>query len=321
MALPLNYVCPIHRSPLRPNQIGNFECDNGHGFETLKGITRFVSSHYGNAFGFQWLKFQKTQLDSYTMTTITKDRLDEVLGESLVTDLKDKLVLEVGCGAGRFTERLLQYGTELVSMDLSTAVDANIQNFPITNSHSVIQADLTQIPFEENNFDLVVCLGVIQHTPNPEFTIECLAKQLKPGGYLVLDHYANSFAWKIRSARAFRVILKRLPPRIAFYICQRIYYSSKPFFQLSKNRIYRKFLNMLFPIVYFDMEIPSLPEYLKDEWSILDTFDSLTDWYKHRRSREEILKDLQTCGLEVEMCEYGGNGVIARARAMSRLIS
>ena len=70
---------------------------------------------------------------------------------------------------------------------------------------------------------------------------------------------------------------------------------------------------MLFPVVYFDNEIPELPDVFKDEWSILDTFDSLTDWHKHRRSPAQIHKVLKDLGLKEIECSAGGNGVIAIA--------
>jgi len=70
---------------------------------------------------------------------------------------------------------------------------------------------------------------------------------------------------------------------------------------------------MVFPIVYFDKEIPELGKEFRDEWSILDSFDGLTDWYKHCRTKDEIRAAIESTGLTVEMCEYGGNGVIARA--------
>ena len=49
-------------------------------------------------------------------------------------------------------------------------------------------------------------------------------------------------------------------------------------------------------------------------WAMLDTHDTLTDVYKHLRSREEIVNHLASLGLEVSEAAYSGNGVEARAR-------
>ena len=50
------------------------------------------------------------------------------------------------------------------------------------------------------------------------------------------------------------------------------------------------------------------------EWSVLDTHDALTDYYKHLRTREEIEECLRACGLVDLEVAYGGNGIEARAR-------
>jgi hypothetical protein len=69
-------------------------------------------------------------------------------------------------------------------------------------------------------------------------------------------------------------------------------------------------------VVFFDNEIPELPNEFKDEWSILDTFDSLTDWYKHRRSVKQISRQLEKLDLINIECFEGGNGIVARARKL-----
>lgn len=228
--------------------------------------------------------------------------------------LSESTILEVGAGAGRFTEILLATGAMVYSADLSSAVEVNVENLPITGKHSVIQADVAHLPFVPHSFDVVFCLGVIQHAPSPDQTIGYLAKHVKPGGWLLMDHYGKSISWKFRTAPFVRMKLKRLRPDIAFKITESIFCLAKPFYMLSKNHIYRKILNIVFPIVYFENEIPELKAQLKDEWGVLDTFDSLTDWHKHRRSPKQIECLLANAGLVEIVCFQGENGVVAHAR-------
>jgi SAM-dependent methyltransferase len=305
-------TCAEHSQPFIQNN-SLLNCESGCIYPVRDGIPRIIEPNYAAAFGFQWNRFQKTQLDSYTKTNITRSRLEQSLGPDLLSKMGNLDCLEIGCGAGRFTEILLELCQQVVSVDLSNAVDANRVNFPISESHQIIQGDVMKLPFADHSFELVLCLGVIQHTPNPEATISALANQVKPGGWLVIDHYAKSLAWNLRSAKYVRPVLKRLPPRVALGIVERIYYISKPLFKVSGNRVYRKILNIVLPVVFFDKEIPELKKEFRDEWSILDSFDGLTDWHKHRRSRSQIREAIERTGMTVEMCEYGGNGVIARA--------
>ena len=74
-------------------------------------------------------------------------------------------VLETGCGAGRFTEVLLSLpGVSLTSTDLSAAVEPNQLNCPQSARHRIIQCDINALPFRPRQYDVVVCLGVVQHT-------------------------------------------------------------------------------------------------------------------------------------------------------------
>src|SRR5262245_14526583 len=148
-----------------------------------------MTDNYTAAFGAQWKRYRRTQLDSYTGFPISRTRALRCIGGENLSWMYGKRVLECGCGAGRFTEILLSLGSTVVSIDLSDAVEANRDNFPPNELHQIAQADIEHLPFRPETFDVVFCLGVIQHTPNPEYTIACLFEQLKPGGLLVIDHY------------------------------------------------------------------------------------------------------------------------------------
>jgi hypothetical protein len=67
------------------------------------------------------------------------------------------------------------------------------------------------------------------------------------------------------------------------------------------------------PLVDYHDAYPQLVPGLLREWAILDTHDTLTDVYKHLRSKEEIEKHLKQCGMIDIEVNYGGNGVEARA--------
>ena len=143
-----------------------------HRWRNESGISRMISQprNYTASFGLQWNTYRKTQLDSYTKTTLSRDRARRCLGEECWAELhRCRLsdVLEVGCGAGRFTEILLSTGAFVTSVDLSSAVEANQTNFPQDAHHRILQADVCHLPFAPAQYDVVFCLGVVQHTPRP----------------------------------------------------------------------------------------------------------------------------------------------------------
>src|SRR5437773_2805116 len=179
------WYCPVHQKPIKDK--GNaLVCADGESVARSNGIPRFVANaYYPDAFGAQWNKYKRTQLDSFTGCSMTRDRARRCIGEELWAQLDGKQVLECGCGAGRFTEILLAKGAHVTSIDLSDAVDANQENCPQGETHRIAQADILQLPFAAQQFDVVFCLGVIQHTPDSEQTITRLYEQVRPGGTLV----------------------------------------------------------------------------------------------------------------------------------------
>jgi len=91
-------------------------------------IPRFVrADNYADNFGLQWNKFKSTQLDSVTGLRLTANRF-WANTKWVPEELFGKTILEVGSGAGRFTELLLQAGAKVVTFDYSKAVDANFDN-------------------------------------------------------------------------------------------------------------------------------------------------------------------------------------------------
>ena len=324
MNVPPELKCLSHSEPLAPEGAPRVEdaralaCPSGCLFPVVKNVPRFVGPEsYASGFGLQWNTFRRTQLDSHTGTTISRDRLTRCLGGSLDV-LRGKSVLEVGCGAGRFTELMLGAGARVFACDLSSAVEANYANCGASPDYFVCQADARAVPAAPRSFDFVVCLGVIQHTPDPEETIAALARNVRPGGMLVIDHYAHGY--QMNAARtALRAALIRLPPKLAKSAALALARALLPLHRLSWSEKrgrwrLRRPLQRFSPLVDYHEAYPQLGGELLGEWAVLDTHDTLTDYYKHLRGVEEIEKCLRECGLVDPEVYYGGNGVEARAR-------
>jgi SAM-dependent methyltransferase len=310
--------CPVHQIAVR-DQDDALVCSFGHAFKRVQGIPRFVvGAQYVASFGSQWKKYRRTQLDSYWKASISADRLRRCLGEGLWNNLLGKQVLECGCGAGRFTEILLSRGAHVMSVDLSNAVEANQKNFPVNDSHRLAQADILQLPFAPQQFDIVLCLGVVQHTPNPERTMECLYKQVKPGGTLVIDHYTHTLSWYTKTAPLFRFFFRRLGPDEGIIWTDRLVSILFPLHKLVRNfHIGQMLLSRFSPVLCYYHAHPELPDRFQREWAFLDTHDSLTSWHRKLRTRGQIYKHLRRLGLTDIHSSYGGNGVEARGRCPS----
>lgn len=316
-------VCPFDHLPLGEcAEEAGLECSKGHRYPVRLGIPRLLAaeSSYADAFGEQWQRYPTTQLDSYTQTNISRDRLMRCLGDDLWRGLQgpDRLeILETGCGAGRFTEILLQLpGASVTSTDLSSAVEPNQINAPQSDRHRIIQCDINHLPFLAAQYDIVLCLGVIQHTKDPEKTIADLYDQVKPGGWLVIDHYTHSLSNYTKvSARLLRPVLKRLSPSKGLVATKAL---TRLFFPLHRAVKNRKSLQMILsrvsPLLTYYHVFPELNDRLQYEWAELDTHDSLTDYYKHLRSPTAIHAAVDVLGAQNIWVAKGGNGVEARSQ-------
>lgn len=284
--------------------------------EIINDIPRFVDSgSYASLFGDQWKEYKKTQLDSYTGSPTSESRLDRCLGPDLKNNLEGKVVLEAGCGAGRFTEVLLKKGAVLVSSDLSSAVEVNAENFPVSDKHLVIQADINNMPFADESFDVVICLGVIQHTTDSEKTIEDLYRLVKKGGTLVIDHYSYDRSNYLRLARLYRIYLRKKTADFTIPYTQKLVKRYLPWHKrVAKYKLLSVLLNRISPVVSYYNVFPQFTEKLQQEWALLDTHDSLTDWHKRFRNKKQITETLTKLGAADIHCAYGGNGVEANCK-------
>ena len=213
----------------------------------------------------------------------------------------------------------MESGADLYAVDLSEAVEANYGNCRKYPNYQVCQADLMKLPFPPGQFDIVICIGVVQHTPDPEKTMSSLCSHVKSGGMLVLDHYSHDYPVTF-SRRALRAILVRLSSGFAYRVSRavttflwpvhRLFWKVRDLPVLGKVRYV--FLRLSPVVDYHDAYLALGPKLLK-EWAILDTHDTLTDVHKHLRSAEDIAGHLQRCGMVGIQTAYAGNGVEARA--------
>ena len=149
-------------------------------YPKVNGIARFVDAqHYAASFGFQWHRYQKTQLDHDEVRESEQNfRMKTALRPE---ELAGKLVLDVGCGMGRFAEVATRWGARVVGIDLSAAAEVAAKNLA-DRDFVAFQADVFALPFAPESFDVIYSVGVLHHTPDCEAAVKALGKYLKPGG-------------------------------------------------------------------------------------------------------------------------------------------
>ena len=263
----------------------------------FSGIPSFVDDEpYVSAFGIQWMNHSKTQLDTHTGLDITRDRLIRMFGP-LYPIREKKNVLEAGCGAGRFTEILVSNDCLVTAIDLSIAVVANNENNGHNSNLRIARASITDLPFDKEQFDIVFCPGVVQHTPEPKKTIEALYEQVKPGGWMVFDQYRYNLSSILRVTWPIRFFLKRLSPEVGLKVTDFLVRIWLPLHRIvSGNRFLEILLFRVSPITAHYTGYPNLSEKDQVEWARLNTHDNLTDFHKHQTSIRGLKRTVRSLG-------------------------
>lgn len=275
--------------------------DGSRRYPITNGIPRFVSSgNYAASFGFQWNRFRRTQLDSYTGVALSRDRFYST-AKWRPEDLKDKMVLDAGCGAGRFTEIALAAGARVVAFDYSNAVDACRENFKGHPNLNIIQADIYKLPFQPFIFDYVYCFGVLQHTPDVKKAFMSLCGQLKHEGRLAVDLYRSFFLYLLWPKYWLRLFTKHLNEEKLFSLVQKYVPILLPFsVAIGRIPFFGKKLRHIIPVMNYD-GVYNLSEQQLFEWAILDTFDMFSPAYDNPQTAKEVRRWLIEAGLEYEI--------------------
>jgi ubiquinone/menaquinone biosynthesis C-methylase UbiE/uncharacterized protein YbaR (Trm112 family) len=169
---------------------------NSNESDIKQDIQVFWKDLYHNAYS------EHESLNQHTLPDLI-DKLKEMffarnhlaVHEMPISELKDKKVLEVGCGAGAHSSLFCKEGAKITSLDLTVdrviATKKKLEIIDKSNSSFVLQGDAENLPFEDNFFDIVYSNGVLHHTPNTQKSIEEVRRVLKPGGSAVIMLYAK----------------------------------------------------------------------------------------------------------------------------------
>ena len=309
-------VSPVDRSPLSFQSDDTLIDQSGRLFSVVNGIPRFVEEkNYASSFGLQWNLFCRTQIDKYNGTTITRDRFLASTHWDLGA-LRGQRVLEVGSGAGRFTQIVLDAGADVFSVDYSNAVEANLKNNgPHPHLH-LCQADIYALPFKEEYFDKVFCLGVLQHTPDVKKAFLSMIPFLKRGGEIAIDVYRkNRFTFLFSSYYWYRPITKRMNKEVLLKTIRALVPwllpVSSALLCLPRGG---RLLSRLIPVANYSQTFPEFSREQLLEWSVMDTFDNLAPAYDQPQTLESVRSWFEEAGLEILYCGPGGVGSVGIGR-------
>jgi len=180
----------------------------------VDGIPRLAvhSDSYTATFGRQWNRYDVARPEEDEATFKVKTGVSS-------GDLAGRLVLDAGCGGGRYARLAGGYGARVIGVDLSAAVAKAAALCALLPQVSILQADLLDLPLAEAAFDLVYSIGVLHHTPDPRRAFEEIARRVKPGGRLAVWMYRRNTPPQEWLNSGLRGVTTHLPARVLEAIC------------------------------------------------------------------------------------------------------
>jgi SAM-dependent methyltransferase len=149
-----------------------------------------VKRETSKSFGFEWSEYGRFGWDDPVFDLDRERRVFLRKTISSEGDFAGRLVLDAGCGNGRYSHWAAQFGATVVGMDLSEAVESAYANTQGLDVH-IIQGDVFRPPFSQDTFDLIFAIGVLMHTGHPYRATHSLAQRLRPGGTLTVNVYGT----------------------------------------------------------------------------------------------------------------------------------
>ena len=132
-----------------------------------------------------------------------------------LSPVAEKKVLDVGCGGGILAESLAQRGAQVTGIDMGDAPLGVAKLHQLESGLSIDYQKSTAENFakeHENTFDIVTCLEMLEHVPDPSSVVQACAKMVKPGGHVffsTINRNPKAFLFAIIGAE----YLLRLLPR------------------------------------------------------------------------------------------------------------
>lgn len=194
-------------------------------------------------------------------------------------------VLEAGCGEARFVFSLSSLAHLSVGVDFSRqAIQKAGKQKAVAEKKGIISlclAEIENLPFQDNSFDLILSLGVIEHFRDPTPLLKEMMRVLTPGGLLFVEvpnkrSFGRSEGWMARARKIFGYhdfytdeelsnIIKQVGFRVmkadSLDFAAGIYYWYKAYFSVTylSNQGFFKYLNRAIALTLYAVFCPLNP--------------------------------------------------------------
>ena len=173
-----------------------------------------------SSFGDEWKAFHGFDAKDLKLTG---DMYFDIVTDRMLND--QSVVIDIGCGSGRFIKYLEGRYNKIVGMDPSQAIFAADNLIGKNDKVELVMASTDAIPFPDYHFDFGYSLGVLHHIPDTKKALNDCVKKIKPGGFFLLYLYYNLenrpfyfriFYWL---SNMIRLGVSKLPSALKRWVC------------------------------------------------------------------------------------------------------
>lgn len=247
-----------------------------------------------DSFGEEWSKFSSFKEDDL-------DKLGSEYFDIIPAKLLNKKtnVLDVGCGTGRWSKYLADKVGTISLVDPSKAIYVADKLLSQNENIQLAKAYANALPFSDNQFDLVMSIGVLHHIPDTLSGMKECVKKVKPGGYFYvylyyrLDNRGPVFKTIFAASNLLRKGVSSLPSGIKKIVCDILAVTIYMPFVFLSRLFYKIGLKKL------SLKIP-LSSYRDKSFHIIrnDSLDRFGTKLEKRFSREEVRLMMEQSGLK-----------------------
>ncbi len=272
--------CPIcHTAPLVQETPDVLVCgtEGCPLWRVYAGVPSFIDAPADHGFEQRW--------ESYPHVQATTAGLFEQKTGWSGPELDGKLVLDAGCGCGRFSAVAGAMGAEVIGVDGSqAALRAARRNAP---SQHYVHGDLLHLPLRSQSVDHAFSIGVLHHTGHPATAFAEVARTVKRGGSLAVWLYAKPVTDDrlLLPMEMLHEITRSVPPNKL----RAIFHAWAPYLR----NLYSKKWGPL-------EQVLRVSQSADDEECVSDTFDWHVPQYRSWHTEDEVRGWFRACGFEVE---------------------
>lgn len=240
-----------------------------------------------DAFGWEWLRYPGS---------LPGDK-EVWLEETMLPpqELQGKLVLDAGCGMGRYAAVALSLGAEVVAVDMSESLQRVVELAKNQPKLHPVEGDLLHPPFKKGAFDVAYSQGVLHHTADTRAAFKAVAALLKPRGLLSVWLYGKAGSFKDFATNPLKPEKKWVAEhrRLAWWIVL-LRHCVSDFIRVFTTRLPVPLVYAIcYPLTWLGV-VPGL-KYLtfsvdpRFRVRLIENFDWISPPYQHHHTKEELL--------------------------------